>query len=433
MAMAWTMRRSATAILLSTVFLNVACSDRNATVSGAGGSSGGSPDEGSTSEPEDAESTTSSGGAEEDETSSTSTGPTSRCGDGTVDPGEDCDDGNDIDADGCNLDCTASGSLLWEYELPLGLSGRYMAIGPDDHIHVLAQDGSQLVHVEIEPDGRFTRAFELDVPVELPPGADEVDRYINGFGLSVGGGLVFSLTDAFFGDGELVSAEYHLHSQQPAWSREHTDGGAYYFSIADDGRIVGMRDGFFELSAQGETLATGEYVNARLIAPHATGTVLAGGSLIGFDKDGSIAWTTSWPSGNLRGLTGIDRLPNGDIVAIGEAGENLTVESQLRLARYAPDGSELSEWLWPETPENAGPAYDGLAVTPQGHIAFAGGNNLVLPPDGTPESYLWKLDEDFTERWRVEFPMDLGVRQMRADSTGALVFLSQESVAKFAR
>lgn len=29
------------------------------------------------------------------------------CGDGTVDPGEDCDDGNTVDGDGCAADCTA--------------------------------------------------------------------------------------------------------------------------------------------------------------------------------------------------------------------------------------------------------------------------------------------------------------------------------------
>ena len=32
-----------------------------------------------------------------------------RCGDGTVDAGEDCDDGNAVDGDGCNADCTVAG------------------------------------------------------------------------------------------------------------------------------------------------------------------------------------------------------------------------------------------------------------------------------------------------------------------------------------
>ena len=28
------------------------------------------------------------------------------CGDGVVDPGEDCDDGNNVSGDGCEADCT---------------------------------------------------------------------------------------------------------------------------------------------------------------------------------------------------------------------------------------------------------------------------------------------------------------------------------------
>ena len=36
------------------------------------------------------------------------TGPV--CGDGVLDPGEECDDGNDVDGDGCESDCTLTGS-----------------------------------------------------------------------------------------------------------------------------------------------------------------------------------------------------------------------------------------------------------------------------------------------------------------------------------
>ena len=35
------------------------------------------------------------------------------CGNGVIDDGEECDDGNDADADGCNTDCIPSGKLLW--------------------------------------------------------------------------------------------------------------------------------------------------------------------------------------------------------------------------------------------------------------------------------------------------------------------------------
>jgi cysteine-rich repeat protein len=47
-----------------------------------------------------------------------------RCGDGSVDAGEDCDDGNEVNSDGCNTDCRESGSTLWtidfaaDYDVP---------------------------------------------------------------------------------------------------------------------------------------------------------------------------------------------------------------------------------------------------------------------------------------------------------------------------
>lgn len=52
----------------------------------------------STTEPSTTTTTTSS-------SSTGSTGPVAICGDGHVDPDEDCDDANDIDTDGCNQQC----------------------------------------------------------------------------------------------------------------------------------------------------------------------------------------------------------------------------------------------------------------------------------------------------------------------------------------
>jgi cysteine-rich repeat protein len=39
------------------------------------------------------------------------------CGDGVVEGGEDCDDGNDVDVDACHDDCTIPGRTLWRTEL----------------------------------------------------------------------------------------------------------------------------------------------------------------------------------------------------------------------------------------------------------------------------------------------------------------------------
>jgi cysteine-rich repeat protein len=41
-------------------------------------------------------------------------GPTSECGNGATEAGEDCDDGNGTDGDGCDTDCTWSCTRNWE-------------------------------------------------------------------------------------------------------------------------------------------------------------------------------------------------------------------------------------------------------------------------------------------------------------------------------
>lgn len=53
------------------------------------------------------------GDAEATSEASTSDAISNTCGDGVVGPGEACDDGNEVDGDGCNRDCIVSGSIVW--------------------------------------------------------------------------------------------------------------------------------------------------------------------------------------------------------------------------------------------------------------------------------------------------------------------------------
>lgn len=59
-------------------------------------------------------------GTDPSESSSGSTGAAAGCGDGALDEGEACDDGDDINGNGCNVDCVVSGSLLWEVDAGAG-------------------------------------------------------------------------------------------------------------------------------------------------------------------------------------------------------------------------------------------------------------------------------------------------------------------------
>lgn len=63
------------------------------------------------------------------------------CGDGMVTPGEDCDDANEKDGDGCNRDCNVSGELIWEEtfagDAALDDEGHRVAIAGSDSIVVV--------------------------------------------------------------------------------------------------------------------------------------------------------------------------------------------------------------------------------------------------------------------------------------------------------
>lgn len=68
---------------------------------------------------------------------STEVGNTNYCGDGVLQAaqGEACDDGDAVDGDGCNTNCTASGQELWTHEIH---------VGPDDMCRTVQVDGDEV-------------------------------------------------------------------------------------------------------------------------------------------------------------------------------------------------------------------------------------------------------------------------------------------------
>jgi cysteine-rich repeat protein len=125
-------------------------------------------------------STTHPGGSESDETATTGE-PGSSCGDGIVDLGEDCDDGNELDGDGCTAVCEL-GPCAWEWARrdPAMTSedGNWLIVSP----MALDADGAWLAH-QIDPDGeRGTRLLHAGADgsplathdLDLTPGDDNI-------------------------------------------------------------------------------------------------------------------------------------------------------------------------------------------------------------------------------------------------------------------
>lgn len=83
------------------------------------------------------------------------------CGDGALDPGEDCDDGNDIDADGCNHDCVVSASVLWSVATDSqDCSG--LTLDAEGSLFEHSSDGEHLSVERIDPE---TGATTWETPI----------------------------------------------------------------------------------------------------------------------------------------------------------------------------------------------------------------------------------------------------------------------------
>ncbi|HWB75260.1 MAG TPA: hypothetical protein VG755_09895, partial [Nannocystaceae bacterium] len=83
---------------------------------------------------------TADSGSSDDATTEADSGSTDDggplCGNNMLDGDEVCDDGNEVNGDGCNNDCIESGTLLWELEAP----GTDVAVSDDDVVAVLRHD-----------------------------------------------------------------------------------------------------------------------------------------------------------------------------------------------------------------------------------------------------------------------------------------------------
>jgi cysteine-rich repeat protein len=75
------------------------------------------------------------------------------CGDGQVDEGEDCDDGDDIDGNGCNNDCFPSATEISRFEVTEG-GVSDLVVRVDSTIVVAGGAGDQLWVQAFAPSGR---------------------------------------------------------------------------------------------------------------------------------------------------------------------------------------------------------------------------------------------------------------------------------------
>ena len=126
------------------------------------------------------------------ESDADSSGGGARCGDGILDSGEDCDDGDALVGNGCNPDCQRSGQPIWTKSIDhVGGNDRGfgMAVSDDGSIAVVGlvtqTDGDEdAIVVLLDPAGeeRWTRVVENPGPdaFEQPFFTDDGDLIVCG-------------------------------------------------------------------------------------------------------------------------------------------------------------------------------------------------------------------------------------------------------------
>lgn len=175
------------------------------------------------------------------------------CGNGSLDPGEDCDDDNLVDGDGCNADCTPSGSVIWQIveDGPAGLGdgAASIDIGPDDALYVggwFHDDvGPKLAARRMTLDGDIEWSTLMEGPTPWDSiiawgiAIDELDRPAIAGDATVGDGSEWVIVQ-LNADGDVMwqaiegGQAYGIDIGDSVWAVGKTDTG--------EGRILGYAD-----------------------------------------------------------------------------------------------------------------------------------------------------------------------------------------------
>lgn len=280
-----------------------------------------------------------------------------RCQDGNLDRGEQCDDGNDVNADGCNRDCRVSGQLVWQTTLGSG-----------------AGEIDQGFDVAPQPDGSFVAAGYLGVAKTASR-----DGWLAHYGLD--GALLWSVTLAgpgggndelravtSDGEGNVYAAGYTSGPKGQgldAWVARYDAEGTPQWEDAFNGPDS-MTDVFDSIAIDADgNLILGGYTRSAATGHDAF--------LRKIDPDGGVLWSRVFPGDNGGSdiIWDVDVSAAGHIYAAGyeegPAGEGRNAW----LAKYDTDGNEIWSRAF-NGPESLDDQLQGLAVVEEDDVVVTG-------------------------------------------------------------
>ena len=379
------------------------------------------------------------------------------CGDGVVQEPEECDDGNDIDGDGCNRDCRVSGQEVWtaDYASPGNVRDRCysVAVDPDGNVaaigHVTVDGQGQNLWVrQYDPDGEPMWTWVLDGDGN----ADEEGWSIvadPAGGFLVGGYVATATaeTDAWMGklgsDGILV------------WEAQF-DGGESYLDqtreaiFTDDGDVLAIglatndRDAETDLWFQRRS-PDGQAIRWTQFRPgygdnaqdRAHGVARVAGGYVGvgfkqtvestqhfwieyFDEQGNEIWSDEGRDEGVESVwTSVAATPEGDVLLAGWR-QSAAGDTDMWLQRRGLSG----EIEWDETVASPGGDDDKAnKIIVDGQGGFLVGGEMGAGA-GSTDAWIRRYAPDRGEVWTVSYSGPAGDR----DTTWGLALAPDGSV-----
>lgn len=332
------------------------------------------------------------------------TSATPSCGDGHIDPGETCDDGNDIAADGCNDDCETSGTPMWSLTEPAAVANDLAWMGETLVIAGAAitdATGRDVLVTARDPDdgGELWR-----VVLDSGLGDDDV-----AWGVAAGSDAIVVVGSETTAAGLRAIVRGLDGTGNVTWNHA-------FDSLADDAWRAIDRDDAGTLWI--------------------TGAIAGSGTLATYDADGTERWTRGLSG--LAGTIGLDVAVAGSIAAVagsltgdgegtdlfarGFGGDGATLvaleraggpgDAGLAVARFA-DADLLVAGVLTGSPYAARFAAAGelrwennaICGADDGAVhdaAIDGAGHIVLAGSHGPRGWLAKLDPDSGRRWCVD-------------------------------
>lgn len=359
------------------------------------------------------------------------------CGDGIEQGDEVCDDGDEVNGDGCNVDCIVSGSEIWTQTFD-GAAHESdniysVAVGPEDWIVAAGSEG-----LTASTRRAWTRRYTSDGDTEWTvtyAGATGQITQADAVAIDGDGGIY--IAGRYDGQLEATNGFARKYDDQSALEYTHLFNGgsdendSYHgIAVSEDGyAVVAGRETRTDL-AQGinitvrrlgqdgtefwtRTQATAQSDIANAVAVHTDGTIVVVGVsnsdawIRKYDQDGGTLWTRTFDNGGYDSATSVAIDSSGliSVVATITDGDGTSIW----IRQYDADGATT----WTDSYGTTNDAFvlgdsgEGVAVDSEANVIVAG---AVVSDDSASllasiRKYSSDGDELWTQQWHVEAPL----------------------------